>query len=172
MVGLVIRHARVTDAHTMAEVYVAAAREGWAHMYPADGLAQLRAPEAHMVEEIENPSPCRSVLVAELDGTVVGFAVVRRSEDEDAGTDTVGELDTFYSHPGVWGRGVGRALMQEALAALQSAGFKEATLWTAEANVRPRAIYEAAGWRTDGAVKEKIYLGVSFKELRHRIELS
>jgi GNAT superfamily N-acetyltransferase len=156
----------------MAEVYVAAAREGWAHMYPAHGLAQLRTPDARMVAEIESPSPRRSVLVAELDGVVVGFAVVRRSEDEDADSETVGELDTFYSHPVVWGRGVGRALMREALAAMQCAGFREATLWTAEANDRPRAIYEAAGWRTDGAVKEKTYLGVSFKELRHRIELS
>jgi GNAT superfamily N-acetyltransferase len=156
----------------MAEVFVAAAREGWAHMYPADGLAGLRVPESRMVEEIENAGARRSVLVAELDERVVGFAVVRPSEDEDANAATVGELDTLYAHPSVWGHGVGRALLSEALAALQVAGFIEATLWTAEDNHRPRAVYEAAGWRLDSTVREKTYLRFSFEELRYRITLS
>jgi GNAT superfamily N-acetyltransferase len=156
----------------MAEVFVAAARQGWAHMYPSDGLAQLQAPEAWMLKEIENPEPRRSVLVAESDGLVAGFAVVRPSQDEDADRRLVGELDTFYSSPSMWGRGVGRALMREALAALRAAGFAEATLWTAEENHRPRAIYEAAGWQLDGNRREKSYLGVSFREVRYRIALS
>lgn len=156
----------------MAEVFVAAARAGWAHMYPADGLAQLAPPEARMVEEVDDASPRRSVLVAELDDTIVGFAVVRPSEDEDADSATIGELDTFYTHPSVWGRGVGRGLMSEALAALRAAGFAEATLWTAAENHRPRAVYEAAGWRLDNTVKQKTYLGVSFDELRYRIAVS
>jgi hypothetical protein len=62
--------------------------------------------------------------------------------------------------------------MGEVLAALRAAGFAEATLWTAEENRRPRSIYEVAGWRVDGTVKEKTYLGVSFNELRYRIALS
>jgi ribosomal protein S18 acetylase RimI-like enzyme len=169
--GVTIRRAQTSDAPAMAELYIAAAREGWSHIYPADALAQLRAPEARMVEEIEDTSARRSVLVAVLDSEVVGFAVTRPSHDEDESSESIGELDTFYSHPRVWGRGVGRALMREALAALRASGFTEATLWTAEENHRPRAVYEAAGWRTDGAVKENTHLGVSVTELRHRIAL-
>jgi GNAT superfamily N-acetyltransferase len=155
----------------MAELYLAAAREGWSHIYPAEALAQLRSPEARIVDEIEDTTPRRSVLVAELDSEIAGFAVTRPSKDEDGSSERIGELDTFYSHPLIWGRGVGRALMREALAALRDSGFTEATLWTAEENHRPRAVYEAAGWWPDGAVKENLYLGVSVAELRYRIVL-
>ena len=40
--------------------------------------------------------------MAELDGTVVGFAIVRPSADDDASPET-GELDGFYTAPAAWG---------------------------------------------------------------------
>jgi GNAT superfamily N-acetyltransferase len=62
-----------------------------------------------------------SALVSEADGgLVIGFAVLRLSEDADADPST-GELDLIYTAPSVWGRGVGRALMGAALEHLRAA---------------------------------------------------
>ena len=66
------------------------------------------------------------VLIAEVDGHVVGFAAIGPSGDEDGGGD--GEVRAMYLIAGHWGQGIGRALMGSALDALRQAGFTEATL--------------------------------------------
>ena len=153
------------DAPALGEVYVAAARAGWRELF-GDALDTIAPPAGRW------PPPAGvSTFVAELDGRVVGFAELHPSPDAAAGS-RVGELDTLYTHPAVWGRGVGRALMAAALEELAAAGFTTATLWTAEANARPRAVYARAGWRPDGATRRKTFLGVTFTELRYRIALS
>ncbi|WP_052745475.1 GNAT family N-acetyltransferase [Allosalinactinospora lopnorensis] len=92
-------------------------------------------------------------------GTVVsGLVVTRPSADDDAGSD-VGELHMCYVHPEAWGSGVADALMASALDDLRGAGHRRATLWTAEANHRPRAFYERHGWALDGACRSKTRMG-------------
>lgn len=90
---------------------------------------------------------------------------------EDSDGDRAGELDMFYSDPSAWGRGIGRRLLASVMEEFRACGFTEATLWTAEDNHRPRRIYEAAGWRLDGAVRERTWRGINFRELRYRIEI-
>jgi GNAT superfamily N-acetyltransferase len=97
---------------------------------------------------------------------------VRPTRDEQGNRERTGELDTFYALPSVWGIGVGRMLMGHALDALRERGFEEATLWTAEWNQRAQRVYEAAGWRRDGARRRKTFVGVEFGELRYRIGLA
>ena len=111
-----------------------------------------------------------NALVAELDGAVVGFAIVRPSADDDASPET-GELDGFYTAPAAWGRGAGLALMAAAIEALREDGFTTATLWTAIDNHRPRRIYERAGWRLDGTTRNRNLGGIAFEELRYRTRL-
>jgi len=90
----------------------------------------------------------------------------------DAGADaTTGELDGFYADPSTWGRGVGRALLAAATQSLRDLGFSRATLWTAEANHRPRRIYEVAGWAVDGTDRHRAFGGVEFVELRYLVSL-
>jgi hypothetical protein len=61
--------------------------------------------------------------------------------------------------------------MRAALDTLRARAYREAILWTAEENRRPRRIYEAAGWILDGARRSKTFLGVTLTELRYRIRL-
>ena len=63
-----------------------------------------------------------------------------------------------------------RANRHRRLSNLEGAAFVRVAAWC-EDNRRPRAIYEAAGWRVDGTVREKTYLGVTFREVRYRIAL-
>lgn len=158
-----VRAAAPGDEPAIERVFIEAARAAWAHFLPAEGLAGLAAPERRRAE---------AVLVAEVEGLgVVGFAALRRSQDADADPST-GELDLIYTSPSVWGRGVGRTLMTVALDHLRADGYREATLWTAEQNERPRRFYERAGWSLDGAQHIKTSLGATFTEMRYRISLA
>jgi GNAT superfamily N-acetyltransferase len=147
-----IRAARPADTEALVEVFRAAGAAAWSHILPAGVLGDNVFPEAQ--------ARLASALVAEQDGDVVGFAVARD-----------GELDMLYTHPQVWGRGVGRALMDAALARLREEGNDEAALWTEERNERPRRVYERYGWRTDGTVRVRDYHGTELRELRYRIAL-
>src|SRR5687768_9276559 len=97
----------------MIEVFSAAGRAAWGHILPPAALDSLHPPMRWQEAIID---PLQVVLVAEMDRPptevgspsgapkargVVGLAVVRASEDHNA-ADT-GELDSFYTHPAIWG---------------------------------------------------------------------
>jgi L-amino acid N-acyltransferase YncA len=166
-----VRSADDGDVETMAAIYINAAREGWAHIFGESGLEALEPPVERFRAELASTDPRRQVLVAEREGRVIGFAVVRPSRDGNEGAVRVGELDQLYSDPAVWGQGAGRTLLAAAIETLRENGFTEATLWVAEANHRPRRIYEAAGWALDGVTRDKSWRGASVRDLRYRIEL-
>ena len=163
------RPARPGDAESISRVFDESGRAAWTHFLPAEGLAGLDTPPERWERDIAAEEIV--CLVAERDGEVVGFAVVRPTRDPDGDPARTGELDTFYALPSVWGHGVGRTLMADALGALRERRFDEATLWTAEENHRSRRVYEAAGWRLDGGRRQKTFIGVEFGELRYRIGL-
>ena len=162
-----ICRAQPADWKGIQEIFRSAGKAAWPHFLPVEWLENLCPPERWR-EAIDDPS--QRVLVAELEGEVAGFAVLRRSGDADATEDT-GELDSFYTHPNAWGKGGGRELLAEATEQLRQMGFTEATLWTAELNHRPRKIYQAAGWRLDGGRRKRNLAGSDFVELRYRIAL-
>ena len=164
-----VRAAGPEDAEAMASVYVAAAREAWGHIFGASNLLALEPPVERLRARIRGTSPPEDVLVAEVGGTVCGFAIVRPSADEGASPAREGELDMIYTDPDSWGQGIGRALLAATADLLSARGFAEGTLWTAEENLRPRRVYEAAGWRPDGLSRERSWLGVRFRELRYRV---
>lgn len=77
--------------------------------------------------------PAETVLVAELDGEIVGFMGLREWE---------GYLHLLYIAPEYHGRGVGSMLLAEAIRRCPS-GLKLTTL---ESNSRARRFYERHGW--------------------------
>lgn len=162
-----IRSALPIDLPAMVAIKHDAGLAAWQHILPPEVIETLPFPP-RWGEAIASPDPRTSTLLAELDGRVVGFAITRPSGDVDASPQT-GELDGFYSDPAVWGIGAGRALLAWATDRLTDAGFREATLWTAELNHRPRRIYEVAGWRVDGAQRHRSFGGVEFIEVRYRL---
>lgn len=164
-----VRDAVVDDLPAMERAKREAGVAAWPHILPPDVLAQLGFPD-RWTTALHTPPARGRVLVGELDGEVVGFALLRPSGDDDAG-DGIGELDGFYVAPAAWGRGVGRALLGATLDQLRADGFRQATLWTAIDNHRPRRIYETGGWRMDGAVRHRQIGGAEFDEVRYRIRL-
>lgn len=163
-----VRRATVADAEGIAAINVEAGRAGWAAFLDAGDLARFEPPVERYRDMIAEPSPARVVLVAIEEGRVSGFA----STGTVDGAAGLGELTALYSHPAVWGRGAGRALLSAALEQLAASGCREAVLWTEERNERPRGIYERAGWRLDGGRRERLFLGQPIREVRYRIALA
>ena len=166
---ITVRPATRADLAAMTSAKLAAGTAAWPHIFPAEVLSQLGFPQ-RWTDAVREPPQRTHALVAELDGAVVGFAIVRPSADDDASTET-GELDGFYTAPVAWGRGAGLALLAAATEALRDDEFAAATLWTATENHRPRRIYERAGWRLDGTTRNRNLGGVAFEELRYRTRL-
>jgi len=154
----------------MVAVKLNAGVAAWSHILPSPVLETLRFPD-RWASALDARDARIRVLVVEADREVVGFAVTRPSGDAD-GDPATGELEAFFVDPRNWGLGAGRALLAAAVATLRAAGFRDATLWTAAENHRPRRIYEAAGWRTDGTDRHRALGGVEFVEVRYRIGLS
>jgi ribosomal protein S18 acetylase RimI-like enzyme len=88
---------------------------------------------------------------------ILGFTAVHPQE---------GEMYLLFVHPTHAGRGAGRALLAAAHEVLRAAGCREAFLYTHEQNKRALAVYEAAGYRCDGTVRESDFRGVQLRELR------
>ena len=117
MTAVEVRPADDSDVEAMAAIYVNAARAGWAHIFDEPSLKAIEPPVDRLRAELASTDSRQQLLVAERQGRVIGFAVVRPSRDEDAGV-RVGELDQFYCDPPAWGQGVGRQLMAAAIASL------------------------------------------------------
>jgi RimJ/RimL family protein N-acetyltransferase len=154
-----VRDAVQADAVDMAEVHVASWRAAYGELLPPavlDGLsvAQRARHWAHVLD----PSSGDRVVVAEVDGRLVGFAHVGPARDGDVGPST-GQLGTLYLHPRVWGTGVGRAVHDAGLAHLADSGFDRAVLWMLSTNLRARAFYERQGWTRDGRIRVQQFGG-------------
>ena len=165
---LVIRAADGGDATAIGAVHVRAWQSAYRGVMPDAYLDALSAEErAEMWRSILDGHDRSPVLVAVLDGQVVGFATVgaERTEGEPS---TSGELYAMNLDPDVWRRGIGRSLLHRATDELVRLGFADAVLWVVPENQRARALYESDGWRADGAVATEEILGVTVTDIRYR----
>lgn len=102
------------------------------------------------VDEIDRalfgPDPVPRVLIAELDGAPVGFALWFRN------------FSTFLARPGIWledlfvrpearGRGVGKALLAELARIAVERGYGRVEWWVLDWNAPSIALYESLGAR-------------------------
>jgi ribosomal protein S18 acetylase RimI-like enzyme len=153
---LTIRRAEATDARAIGAVFDAAVREGW--KYLGELAARPMFPPEEWDDEVAKQAPPNALLVAtDETNRVIGFVAVHPAE---------GEMYLLFVHPDHAGHGIGRALLAAAHEVLRSAGCREAFLFTHEQNERAIAVYEAAGYRRDGTVRETEFRGVHLREPR------
>jgi ribosomal protein S18 acetylase RimI-like enzyme len=81
-------------------------------------------------------------------GTAAGFAAVEPLGSAD---ENVAEIRYLGVRPGMWGRGVGEALLRALPERLREAGFGRAVLSVYADNSRATALYERLGWQLSGA---------------------
>jgi GNAT superfamily N-acetyltransferase len=75
------------------------------------------------------------VIVADMDGVIVGFAAT-----------VSGELDGLFVEPDLWGRGIGRALVDAATHEARKRGLALKVI----ANPSARRFYESCGFTVEG----------------------
>src|SRR5205814_7532651 len=97
MTAVEVRPADDSDVEAMAAIYVNAARAGWAHIFDEPNLKAIGPPVDRLRAELASTGSRQQLLVAEREGRVIGFAVVRPSRDEDADSVRVGELEKIAS---------------------------------------------------------------------------
>jgi len=141
LVQLLADHRQYVDDAAMVWAQATAVRDGNADVAPLD----LSRP---VIQAVLDSSP-RSALLVGLDAQehVVGFAAVAPT----GGDGTVAEIYYLGVRPDRWGQGVGRQLLQALPARLTAAGFAHAQLAVYADNARAVALYEALGWRPNGA---------------------
>lgn len=168
----VVRHAVTDDAVALARLQVSSWQAAYAGIIPAGHLAAMSAAEraARHSARLSAAEPRGAELVAERDGTVVGWASCGPVRDDDLDPATIGEIRAMYADPVAWSTGVGAALMRASLDHLRGAGFSAVTLWVLEDNARARRFYEQWGFRVDGA-HQVAELGTPVREVRYALEL-
>jgi ribosomal protein S18 acetylase RimI-like enzyme len=151
-----IRRATAADAPAIGAVFDAAVRAGWTYL---GELAQtpMFEPEEWDREVADHEPPNVLLVAADAAGAVRGFVAAHPAD---------GELFLLFVDPAAAGRGVGRRLLDAAHDALRDAGCREVFLYTHERNERALAVYRAAGYRPDGAVRDSEFRGTAMRELR------
>jgi len=111
--------------------------------------------------------------VAERDGRLVGFSYVgpHDPEEPDSAGSCAGELYAIHLDPAEQGRGVGRALMVDALATLHSQGWQRVVLWVLADNAHARDFYARGGWAPDGVERDGDIGPALTHQLRYAREL-
>jgi GNAT superfamily N-acetyltransferase len=169
-----IRPAVLGDEPGIARVHVASWRDAYAGHMPAEFLAGLDVGQRTEAWRQRLPAARRSrgdILVAVSGTDIVGFVHYGPARDEDADPGRTGEIGAIYLRPESIGQGMGRLLMDAAVAGLAGLGYADATLWVLDGNARARRFYERAGWAADGAVMTDDSRGFAIREVRYRRSL-
>ncbi|CAL9632118.1 GNAT family N-acetyltransferase [Streptomyces griseomycini] len=169
-----IRAMTVADCDRVAEIRV----RGWQHAYRGlvpqpylDGLDVAADAERHR-ERLLSGDGSAVNLVAEADGgELAGWAAFGPYRDGDTRTEDA-ELYALYLLPERIGRGVGRALLGEAVRRCSAAGHARMYLWVLRGNTRARRFYACAGFCADGAEEPFEVGGVSVPEVRYAKDLA
>ena len=125
------------------------AAEGWA---PEAGAEADRARVTELLGDAGHFNE-----VAEADGRLVAYVNLYAREGN-------AHLAYLFVDPAYQGRGIGRALMERALACARERGFRRATLGTAVENKPAREFYEHLGWRDTGERRRHTFLGLDMAD--------
>jgi ribosomal protein S18 acetylase RimI-like enzyme len=102
--------------------------------------------------------PPQDVLVAELDGTVVGYAALSKPSAMPSHAH-VALLNGIAVAPEAAGRGVGRRLVEAAVAEATARGARKISLRVLSTNPVARHLYESSGFVVEGVLREELLLG-------------
>ncbi|MBM2615911.1 GNAT family N-acetyltransferase [Actinoplanes sp. LDG1-06] len=150
---LTVRPARNGDLPAVAEVHIAARNGYLRDVQTAEQLASWAVTVRGKYVPALLTDPARALLVAELDGEVVGLALTGPPHDETADPAAVGELWQIHVRPDRHRRGIGQALHAACVNEWRRRGVREAHVEVWEANEGGRRFYDRLGYRFDARTR-------------------
>jgi ribosomal protein S18 acetylase RimI-like enzyme len=102
-------------------------------------------------------NPREGVLVAVVDGEIAGYVRVQRAT-RFRSSDHVLTVNGVAVDPERQGRGIGRALMEAAIAEARRRGARRLTLRVFSPNERARRLYESVGFVVEGVLRDEFLL--------------
>ena len=146
-----IRPAAVADAEALTELHLDVWEEAYGDLISAEILAARRDGSSDRIQrwrEILTHGTSSSFLAWPDDGgRLIGFVSTGPGRDQPRADLPEVEVSALYVRAEVYGRGVGYALLHEAI------GSAAAYLWVLEGNQRAIDFYLRQGFRFDGCSK-------------------
>ena len=146
--SVIIRNAVQTDAPALAAVHV----QSWLETYPGI-MPQQKLDSLNLDASGRNWSnaiaTCDAVMVAELDGTIIGFVSGGKNRPQE-GCETGlanlcdAELAAMYMCARHHGLGIGRAMFEAFVQELRKLGYSKMAIWVAALN-RSTGFYKRMG---------------------------
>ncbi len=167
-----VRLALPAEANEIGEIQVAAWRNSYAGLLPADVLADLNPAQfaAQWRAALIAPGEARNrVMVALAGRTLVGFAAITPSDDPDADPRRDALIAELAVKPEATRAGHGSRLLNAVVDTVRADGFGRVTVWVNATDDVLRAFYTEAGWAPDGAHRELDLYGdesVRIKQIR------
>jgi ribosomal protein S18 acetylase RimI-like enzyme len=166
MSGVGVREAGPDDADQVAQVQAQTWRGAYLGMLPHEVLLGFGETQgsAFWRRVLESAGGGDAVLVAELDGEVVGFVSSGPIRGRIPGYS--GEFYALYVLPEAQGCGIGTALLAHAGRAFVRRRWVSAAVWVLEDNDLGRSFYEGLGGLSLGVAKTLAYRGTSYPAIR------
>jgi diamine N-acetyltransferase len=147
-----IRYGTTEDAKVLAELGARTFYDTFAKDNKSENIqSYLEKSFSPEIQQKELSDPNIIFLIAELDGTPVGYAKLKMNSKDDAlkGTNPV-ELERIYAVQEYLGKGVGKGLMKASLREARQRGCDSVWLGVWEKNQRAIDFYEKWGFKKVG----------------------
>jgi ribosomal protein S18 acetylase RimI-like enzyme len=167
---LFVRHAVFDDAEGIARAHTISWQSAYRGILSDEYLDGLRWETRYEMwsGRLSNVSPTTNNLFVATNtgGTVLGFASIGTVRDKDLVSQEVYEIYAIYVVPESWSLGVGKALIDVALASVP-ARTSGVSLWVLTDNERGRSFYERQGFKHDGTNRIELIGGQDLEEMRY-----
>lgn len=146
----VIRKADISDAVQIGNVHYKAWVETYTGLLPE---AYLAARSAEKSIALFRKTACQNVVVAEVNGEIVGFCGWGGFRELDM-DHRMGEIYGIYILDLHKRKHLGQRLLAYALKQLEADGYEKAGLWVLDTNVNAMGFYERMGFAHRGKTKQ------------------
>jgi N-acetylglutamate synthase-like GNAT family acetyltransferase len=109
-------------------------------------------------------SPQERIWIVEKEGRIVGCAAIVKFSETEA------QLRWLLLHPALRSQGLGRKLVEEALAFCRDAGYTSVFLWTVSTLPAAAGLYRSAGFRETETVTHALW-DSQVTEVKYELEL-
>jgi ribosomal protein S18 acetylase RimI-like enzyme len=162
----------MADVPAIAAVHLASWRAAYSDITPA-GFMETVTIESRLVRwegAFTGPASRTTQTTIAVDGDGV-LGICSFGPCRTPNSSVVGQIYSLHISPASWRKGLGRMLLDDAVARLTARRFESAVLWVLRDNANARAFYEAYGWSFTGEERLDERSGFAIPEVRYSIQI-